>query len=748
MAIPGNFLSDTTSRVDPNTSGWAAKLNCAIALGSGGRVGDGVLKLTSSASGEMQARTFSSYGVVPGQVYWAFADASGATVPERIGIRWLTWLNQEISVTWSVTTASASASWHRISVAGAAPAGAARAQVLVSATPAASGVINYFENVYLGYPLRFPGNLLSFNAESGGEIDLSAWGVETNCTLSRLAPVFSYSESFYYAGGETVGLTVTANGNASALCVERAPVTPGTDYLGSVFVNPPTSGSTCWVELRFYDAGGSQISATRANLAAPGTGMYSQIVSAVAPSNAATASLAVGITSGTAGQVMRTEGAYIGTVAVATAANRRTGNVLPMADWSFEAGVGGWTVNSGVATLARSTPWGGQAYYDAYSLTVSSATATTSVIRSPKYPVAELLNWRLETYSKVTAGGWTWIRRVRWYNTSDAEISASSSSSAAVPTPNWWLTSDDFTAPAAAVTGLIEYSLTATSASSTLQLDALALWQVLPLTAATTSDADGNATLTLRELTTGQVITVTRVLSDGSSALVRGASGLLDKTPITADTLAIEDNEAPMETQVSYRVEMWASDGLSSYSTRTSDTITIHLADANECWLKDPGRPERNQRIRMITAPDWKRPINQAEYRVRGRRNSVVLSDVRGGLQGDLVADTLTDGARASLHLLLDAGTVLLLQTAGGLGLEDAYVCAGEVTEGRLNPYGKDPRRRWTLAFTQSDMPLGGVAGPAGRTWQDVELENTTWGDVLSRYETWRDVLLGTRKAG
>lgn len=745
MAIPGNFLSDTTSRVDPNTSGWAAKTNCTISLGSGGRVGDGVLKLTSSASGEMQARTFSSYRVIPGQVYWTFADASGATVPERIGIRWLNSAGTEISITWSVTTASASSSWHRISVAAPAPAGAARAHVLVSATATASGQINYFENFYFGYPLRLAGNMLSFAAEAGGEIDLSAWGVESNCTLSRLVPVFSYSESFYYAGGETVGLTVTANGNASALCVERPPVTPGVDYIAFVYLNPPTSGSTCWVELRFYDSVGAQISATRANLAAPSTGMYRQIVSNVAPSNAATASIAFGITGGTAGQIVRSEGGYISTVAIATAATRRTGNLLPLADWDFEQGVGGWTVNSGAATLARSTPWGTHFYYDSYSLTVSSATATTSAIRSPKYPVTELLNWRLETHSKVSAGGWTWIRRVRWYNASDVEISASSSASGTVPTPDWWVVADDFAAPAGAVTGLIEYSLTATSAPSTLQLDALALLQVEPLIEAHADDETASIQVIARELEVGDLITVERIVG-ATATLVRGPAGLLQGTVIASDSMVIEDYEAPLGGPVSYQVTTTNSDGLTGVTYRSLDVpVTLDPGDTNYVWLKDPSRPQANLKVMVRKAPEWKQPIPQAAYRVRGRPNTVVHSDVRGGREGDLVAWTESDEQREALRFLLSMGNVLLWQAAPGMGETDVYVSVAETAFPRISDYAPEPWREWTLPLTEVDMPTGGVAGSATWTVHDVVVENATGYDVLARYATVFDLLINHR---
>ena len=157
MAIPGNFLSPTTESIDPNTSGWTPKLNCApLFKGVGGRNGDGCLVTKSVAAGEVQARTVSSYPVTAGTLYYTFADTAGV-VPERIGIRWLNSSGTEISITWSLTTMAASSNWHRVSVAGSAPMGATQAQVALSSTEVGINVSHYWENVYLGLPLRTTG---------------------------------------------------------------------------------------------------------------------------------------------------------------------------------------------------------------------------------------------------------------------------------------------------------------------------------------------------------------------------------------------------------------------------------------------------------------------------------------------------------------------------------------------------------------------------------------------------------------
>ena len=745
MAIPGNFLSATTESIDPNTSGWAAKLNCTLSLGSGGRNGDGVVSMKAAATGEMQARTFSSYAVTVGETYWAFADASSTTIPERIGIRWLSAAGAEISITWSLTTTAASSTWHRISIGGQAPAGAARAQVLVSATATAANQIVFFENVYFGYPLRYAGNLLSFDAEQQ-EITGTSWAAETNCTVSRSVPVASWAVDWYYSGGEVLTLTVTANGNASALCTERPAVTPGVEYLGYAYLSPPTAASSCWVELRFYNASGTQISASRSTLAVTATGTYRQIASGIAPAGAATASLAVGITSATAGQVMRSEGAVIKVRTANVTSSLPNQNAVTFADFGFEQGVGQWTVPTGTATIARSSPWGSQAFTDAYSLTVTSSTATASTIRSGQYAVTGGVNWRVWCVAKRVAGGWTLASSVRWFDAASSLISTSSSTSAAVPSDGaWWAFQQDFAAPANAAYAQIDYTLTATSASSTLQLDAVLLYQVLPQQSVTVDNDTASAQIVIREIITSQLMTVYRVLADGSRALVRGASGLLSLATTTADTYVVTDYEAPLGVPFSYRIEFYSATTGALAAWRTVGPFTIDPGDPNYVWLKDPSRPLVNLRVLVKTAPEWGQPIEQNVLRPRGRPTAVVLSGVRSGREGSLVVWTQTDGEREALRFLLATGNVLFWQSAPGMGESDSYVAVADAAYPRVSEEAPDEWREWTLPLTEVDRPTGGMAGSPTWTVRDVSIENATVLGLLSRYKTVLDLALSQR---
>lgn len=742
MAIPGNLLSAVTEMVDPDTSGWTVVQNCTKSLGSGGRNGDGCLALTATAAAEMQARTTASYPVSAGTTYQTFADASSSTEPERIGIQWLDATSAQISITWSLTTDTASSTWHRIGVAGVAPVGAVQARVILSSTATAVGHAHYFENVYLGQPFRVSSNLLSFNVESGGEIDASGWAVDTNATITRDAPAASWAVNWYYSGGEVIKMAAAASGNASIKTAEAPTVEPGVEYTGYCYINPPNTSASCWIEIRWLDGTGTLISAKRAVLAAPGTGFYRQITSGIAPAGAASAVLAVGITSATSGLALRIEGAVI---------ERTTplyvGSSVPLEDADFEAGVGSWTVTSGVATIARSTPWGAALWTDSYALTITSTTATSSLIVSAKYPVTAGVNWRSAIFIRSTSGGaWTASLVTRYYDVGGTSLGTSTPDPEVIPANgNFWSLTEDTTTPTGSVTARFEITLTAPAANAVAHIDGVGLFQTLASFEVDPDDGTGSATLIIRELTTGDTMTLYRI-SGGTQSLVRGADGWIQDMPVTSAQFTVEDYEAPLETPFSYRADLTESNG-APRGNRTSPIATITVPDPSDCWIKDPLQPERNVLLRASVAPDWSRPIEQTEYRVRNRRNSVILSDVRGGLTGTVQVWTMSDTEREALHFALDTGDTLLLQFPPDVGIGDAYYAVGDVSENRWSPVGSEPRRIWSLALTQVDAPIGGVSGTAGWTVQDVLSTWDTVMDVLGAYATVIDLAVDNREA-
>jgi hypothetical protein len=555
-------------------------------------------------------------------------------------------------------------------------------------------------------------------------------------------PVISWAVDNYLGGGQTLAMTAVAAGNASVLAVDRPAVTPGTEYLAYAYLQPPVLTAQAWIELRFFDVNGNQVGAQRSTLAPPATtGMYRQRASMVAPANAATCSVAAGLDSAAAGQVLRLE-----TVVVTVAPQLQAGSVLPYADSSFEQGVAGWTVPSGVATLARTTPWGASFFDGAYALAITSATATASTLRSSKFPVTGGVNWRAQVLAHPAAGSWSSaLVRVHWYDASNTDLGTSTGNAWSLPGTAWYVLSSDAVAPATATQAAIELVPTASATASVLHIDQVVLWEVLPQTTVVAVDDGGYVELTLRELILDDELSVYRVLPDGSRTLVRGSGGLIDHQVITSDLMVIEDHEVPLNTPAYYVIEQYPPGSLTA-NTRISDTVTVTLTDINLAWLKDPSNPQRNLRVMVSKAPDWSRPIDQSAYVVRGRRNKVTLSNVRQGLEGDLAVWTRSDDERASLHLLLDSGNTLLWQAVPGMGVSDMYVSVAQITEGRTGGLAQDVWRQWTLPLVEADMPVtAGVNGAAGRTCQDVVTEFATCADVVATYATSEDLLLDIR---
>src|ERR1043165_7557146 len=192
-------------------------------------------------------------------------------------------------------------------------------------------------------------------------------------------------------------------------------------------------------------------------------------------------------------------------------------------------------------------------------------------------------------------------------------------------------------------------------------------------------------------------------MADGSRVPVRGPSGLLVGQTVESDLMVIEDHEAPLNTEVSYQIELTSPTG--ALTTRLSSSTVLTLPDVNFAWLKDPGNPQRNTLVMVEKAPDWSRPIEQSSYIVKGRRNKVTLSGRRQGLEGDLAIWTVNDENREALHLLLDSGNTLFWQAVPGMGVSDMYVSVGAVDETRLAALAQDQWRAWKLPLVEADRP-------------------------------------------
>lgn len=225
---------------------------------------------------------------------------------------------------------------------------------------------------------------------------------------------------------------------------------------------------------------------------------------------------------------------------------------------------------------------------------------------------------------------------------------------------------------------------------------------------------------------------IERVNADGSVVPVRGA----DPAPLVAGQWVGDDYEAPLDESFYYQAS----------STEVPGTVitsaTYELASSGDTWLKHPGRPFLNVKVKPTKAPDLTRPIEQGVFDVLGRSRPIATSMLRRSERGELSLRTDTDNERVALLALLQDGVPLLLATPSGYGLGSRYLAIGELLEARLTTYGKEPARYWTLPFTVVDRPSGGALA-AGNSWSDVVGSYPSWSQLLASEGTWTGVLEG-----
>jgi hypothetical protein len=417
------------------------------------------------------------------------------------------------------------------------------------------------------------------------------------------------------------------------------------------------------------------------------------------------------------------------------------GNLLPYNVSDIEQDATGWTAVS--ATKTQTTE---QVLAGGYALklvagggdfTLTSAANVTNVQPGLGYQVVVCV-------MKPTTRAF--LTRIEWLNSTGDVIRTRLQAWVGAVGP-WVACSMGDLAPDNAVAARLSMTVPDAVAGEVWYFDR-AEWRIGGLTAKAVPAGGGGAAITLRGLTTGGPTwkwSLTRIISGQAPQPVRGWTGDLTSQSISGDVAVVTDYEAPLGIPVQWRVAIQhpsgPSSGLLSY---TSDPITLD-AEITDVWLKDPGSPARSVRITVATPmPTWTRAARQGVSQVRGRPLPVVISDVRGGVTGDLTVVTETVDDKRALDWVLDSGGPLLLQWPPGWGEDDMYVSVGDISKAPLVDYAEFSDRTWTLPLTQVDRPIGGVTGSADRTWGTVASSGSTWAEVLAGATSWLDVYTGT----
>lgn len=177
-------------------------------------------------------------------------------------------------------------------------------------------------------------------------------------------------------------------------------------------------------------------------------------------------------------------------------------------------------------------------------------------------------------------------------------------------------------------------------------------------------------------------------------------------------TLAIWDYETGNGQAAMYRAQAQRSTtavgGFTQVSVSQWSAVTASTSWSSPySWLKAPFHPAQNTAVHPTGVVTWRRPVQRGVFQIAGRRNPIVVSDVRGGRTGTLSFTTVTAAEGTAVASLLDLGEPLLYQPAPAWASDTVYLSPGDLDE---NPPADDLTYRgryWSFDATEIDSPAG-----------------------------------------
>jgi hypothetical protein len=238
----------------------------------------------------------------------------------------------------------------------------------------------------------------------------------------------------------------------------------------------------------------------------------------------------------------------------------------------------------------------------------------------------------------------------------------------------------------------------------------------------------------------GTVTHATVERSDDGGSTFKFVRGGLD-VPVSsgATQLVTDDYEFTTGHQLTYRVRGYnSSDAL---VTTFTCTITVNQ---DEIWLKSVERPFLNQPLGDCVLNPFPagRAARQGILEVIDRSFPVAVTDVRAGVEYDLIVVTRTYEEQLLLDYLLASGDVVYLQPTATFPQPAMFGVLGDTVAERplRNRRCDEDYRRFRLPFTQVAPPDADVVGHTA-TWYTVVVTYQEWNDVIAAHATWADLL-------
>lgn len=245
----------------------------------------------------------------------------------------------------------------------------------------------------------------------------------------------------------------------------------------------------------------------------------------------------------------------------------------------------------------------------------------------------------------------------------------------------------------------------------------------------TANPTDASVSLTAGSLAGLTSISITRDDPDGISRAVRSATNVQTGG---ATTMAFFDYECPLDVAVTYTLTP------NTGSPVTSSAVTI-VTDGMTYWLKNIASASQSQKVQVAGMGDVTRRARiLGTYEVLGRKNPVIIQDVRSGRAGTFSVNTASAAETSGLRALLDPGFVLFLQCPASVAFPDMYFVPGDVDESYVRAMG--PERLWTIPFTEVDSPSDDLVAVGNNSWLTVT-QFGTWNNLKNKRATWLAVL-------
>lgn len=241
----------------------------------------------------------------------------------------------------------------------------------------------------------------------------------------------------------------------------------------------------------------------------------------------------------------------------------------------------------------------------------------------------------------------------------------------------------------------------------------------------------------------------------------RRVRGMAEIVP-TQNKMVVTDYEAPLNTELEYYVRL--TQGTATFLYGPAIPTPLPFIPIQEdaygeglSYFKPIDLPELGIPVQIETLDSWTRPARiLAEHQVLGRRNKVIVSDVRGGREGEVSGwILLSKGQTLELfESVINPGAVILIQNHNPVmsAYDDIYVQFQDVSFDRITKmvrYGRldNPNHndelvlRFSASFVEVDRPnpIGVVL--VDNSWNVVNNTFDDFDSVRENRDTWLELL-------